>query len=438
LELFGAFAEFAGGHLCYTALNAGAHVLVQRRDDRKLVIHRYSGTGPPDIVALSLDDFYGTAALLPNTTLQMFFSGERHWAAFVAGAFPILARHKNMTRRTHGANIACFVEDVPSVALACATLSALTAAYHLPIEPVETALLAHKVHHLIAAGAPGITPAIAAMTATANHLLFLQGPSHTAAMHTPLPLGLHLLAIQIRPNDDLAVADDAADARLRAIAAVPQTIVSRMIKDLGIRKGPPGGWLCQWNHEAFHRYILPVLPTEIPGAAFLTDYGPPADRLAHVEPAHAYKPRLTASYLLAESVRAHAFETHLRSLVHDLSAEISFTAAVDLGRCLMESHNAACESGLITASPVASFVEQLVRRGADRGLLGARASLLPGNLVAVLVHAPDLQTARLRLEAVIEEFHQDHPASIAILDTAAPGASDFPVRRIPLERVVPV
>jgi len=44
------------------------------------------------VVETYLDDFYGTAALLPNNALRELFTGGRHWAAYIAGAFPMLAK----------------------------------------------------------------------------------------------------------------------------------------------------------------------------------------------------------------------------------------------------------------------------------------------------------------------------------------------------------
>jgi hypothetical protein len=138
-------------------LARGAAAAVQRRDDRVILVKLYGAAALGDIaedqdtLELSVDDFYGTASLLPPATLQKLFSGQRRWAGYVAGGFPILGKHKKITRRTHGANNACYL-DLPaeagvaaSAALVCATLWALTAAYHLILEPLEVALLADGV-----------------------------------------------------------------------------------------------------------------------------------------------------------------------------------------------------------------------------------------------------------------------------------------------------
>ena len=147
LDVMGGIADYTGSLVCELPLDVAAAVAVQRRDDRKLIIKRYGGTGAAGggdaIVSLSLDDFYGTAALMPIQTLQDMFAGGKQWAAHVAGAYPTLAKHKKITRRTHGANIACY-SNVPhgggvaaSAAMGCARCLPVVAAYHLILEPLE-------------------------------------------------------------------------------------------------------------------------------------------------------------------------------------------------------------------------------------------------------------------------------------------------------------
>src|SRR5690242_1168045 len=104
----GGASEYAGALACQMPLEAATAVAVQRRDDRNLVLKTYNEDASREsVVTLSLDDFYGTASLLPHNTMQQLFAGGKHWAAYVAGAFPTLGKHKKLTRRAHGANIAC-------------------------------------------------------------------------------------------------------------------------------------------------------------------------------------------------------------------------------------------------------------------------------------------------------------------------------------------
>ena len=158
LDVMGGLTDTAGGLVCSMPLRAAAAVAVQRREDRRLVIKTYNAGASPSSqtrVELSLDDFYGSASLLPDATVQSLFSGSgeagggsRQWAAYLAGAFPTLARHKKITRRSPGATIACY-STVPfgvglgsSAAVACAALAAIAAAFPLILDPLEIALLA--------------------------------------------------------------------------------------------------------------------------------------------------------------------------------------------------------------------------------------------------------------------------------------------------------
>src|SRR5437867_4429166 len=85
LDVMGGASEYAGALACQLPLEAATAVAVQRRDDRNLVLKTYNQDASRDsVVTLSLDDFYGTASLLPHNTMQGLFSGGKRWAAYVA------------------------------------------------------------------------------------------------------------------------------------------------------------------------------------------------------------------------------------------------------------------------------------------------------------------------------------------------------------------
>ncbi|HVS71521.1 MAG TPA: hypothetical protein VHQ47_09725 [Phycisphaerae bacterium] len=399
VEILGAATEAIGGTVVAACLGGplAAAVGVQRRDDRRLVIRRY-GEGDPETVSISLDDFYGTAALLPLETLQSLFA-DRRWAADVAGAFPVLARHKNMTRRTAGANIACIASpEAGGVTLACATLAALTAAYHLPIEPAETALLAQKIRHTIAGDACGVWGAMASTLCPQRSMIAIRAQPHEVAAEVTIPEGWRVAAIRRRGagNGDPAAA--AGSEEHHAIGAIVQTILARAIKDLGIRKGPGGGYLANASEEHFHRYFERLLPESISGAAFLEQYGPLADRLAHLEPQQEYAPRAAAARLYGQSARARAF---------------------------VESVSAAARASGASA-----------RNGAMReaqALLAGNIAAEPPTAAIVGVPAPDDAQGKAELSSWAAELGKKSGGEATVLwEESAPGAAEVPAFRVPL------
>ena len=191
IDVMGGISDFAGGLLCEFPLETAAAVAVQRRDDRKLVIKTYNapiGTGPlVDTVTLSLDDFYGNAALLPHEALQHLFAGEagaatgKEWSAHIAGAFPCSPATKK-SRGTHtGPTLPVTPRcrrmrmPAPNTAMACATLWALMAAYHLILDPMEIAVLAQRIESQVAGIPGGVSGQAAAMLGRA-------GADHAARM----------------------------------------------------------------------------------------------------------------------------------------------------------------------------------------------------------------------------------------------------------------
>lgn len=400
VEILGASTEGIGGTVVASTLGGAlaATVAVQRRDDRRLVIRRY-GAGEPETVSLSLDDFYGTAALLPLETLQGLFADGRHWAADIAGAFPVLARHKNMTRRTNGANIACLASpEVDGTAVACATLSALTAAYHLLIEPAETALLAQKIRHTIAGDPCGVWAPMASTLCPERSVIAIRCQPHEVAAQIRMPDGWRIAGIRLQGRDDGGGAHGSSCQRERTAAVIVQALLARAIKDLGIRKGPAGGYLANASDEHFHRYFERLMPESISGREFLEQYGPPTDWLARVRPDADYSPRADAARLFAQSGRAKAFAERLAAGARAADASARSTAMV----------------------------------GA-RTLLAAGAA---GEAALTAMLIPDDTQGQSELTALAAELRKRSGEREVVFEEAGAGSAEAPALRVPLAELL--
>jgi galactokinase len=435
LDVMGGLSDYAGALACDLPLDVATAVAFQRRDDRKLVIKNYLPSTPTDsptqeTVEISLDDFYGTAALLPENTLRDFFKGQSHWAASVAGAYPILARHKKITRRTPGANIAIY-SNIPggaglasASATACAALAALTAAYHLILDPLETALLAMKVEHHVVGSSVGISAAAAAVLGKKDQLHLLHCQPHESKGHLAVPPGLSILGISIGPSENSAVS---ASRRARTSAFIAQAILARMYKDLGFKKDPTGGYLANVAPELYPTYFRPILPDAIEGKAFLEKYGAINDRTSVVDPAQRYTPRASADYHVLESARSRNFVEHLRAIAAPNDNAFREVQAAAAGNLMLESHHSAIANGGPQSDRIDALVQLIADGRNEFGIYGARAT---GGTVTLLARtSADLNNSLAQICGLYRKKTGD---LAQILDGSSNGSAHAEPLKIPL------
>jgi L-arabinokinase len=448
LDVMGGITDISGGLACTLPLDAAAAVAVQRRDDRKLLIKTYNTagadkSGPVDseaqsLVELSLDDFYGTAALLPNQTLQNLFTGGRHWAAYIAGAFPMLARHKKITRRTHGANIACF-SNVPfgaglasSAAVASAALTAITAAFHLILDPLEIAVLAHKLEQQIVGASRGIMDQATAILGRQNELLLLRCQPHQIKGYLPVPPGFLFAGI----NSGTQSAGPAAYTVARSSALMAQAIIGRMYQDFGNKKDPTAGYLANVSAEMYDRYFRPLLPEKIDGKSFLEKQGHAITRIAPIAPQVVYEPRAAADHHIHEGLRTAAFVEHMRRMNDAADPAVRNSLALAAGELMRESHHSYSANLHLGSAATDELVELVRARGPDRGFFGARVmGAGGGGSVVVLVH--DNPATRAELRALAEEFAQCRPGPGAgqLFAASSSGSSEIGPVELPVSEL---
>lgn len=434
LDIMGAASQYAGGLACQLPLDAATAVAVQRRDDRNLVLKTYNAfSGRDSVVAFSLDEFYGTASLLPQQAQQQLFTGGRNWAAHIAGAFPTLGKHKKLTRRTLGANIACFSNIPPhaaaasSAALECATLWALTAAYHLILDPMEISLLAQKVENQLVGTLSGVVEPATSVLGRRDQLLLLQCQPHDIAGFAAVPTGYAFAGISCGEPGDADVG-----RKLRVASFMAQKVVTRFFLDMGIKKDPTRGYLANVTPESFQRYFHTLLPESLTGEKFLHDYEAIDDRLTTVAAAATYDLRAAAEFHIAENARSHAFVMHLRDMLKLVAdPQLTHEHAVAAGKLMLESHAGARRVGL-GGHEADILVELAKQRGPARGIFGARAAA-GGHGVSVLA----AQGALAELGAIADEFRQKTGHGGLLLTGSSNGAAEAAPVRMPLTDLVP-
>lgn len=423
LDVMGGIADYTGSLVCEMPLDVSTAVAVQRRDDTQLVIESYNAAEAHGKarVELSIEDFYGSASFLPLESIRMLFAGDRHWAAYVAGAYWVLGKQRKLRRRTGGANIVCH-SNVPlgggvssSAALEVAALSAITAAYHLLLEPLETAVLAQRVENYIVGAPCGVMDQVTSMMGRKDKLLLLECQPHTVKGYVDVPAGLMFCGINSHVKHSVG---GSAYRNTRIAAFMAHAIIARAYKDLGGRVDPTGGYLARVAPAIYRRYFRPILPRQMLGRDFLRTYGGTVDKVTAIDPQTTYHVRAAADHHVLENARVQEFAEMLAQ-----AASGSQEALVRAGRLMYAAHCSYGQRAKMGAKECDWLVSAVRQRGPKNGFYGAKITGGgSGGTVAVLCESSD--RCRSALQDICAAYQKAVGLPPALLLGSSEGAAE--------------
>ncbi len=347
------------------------------------------------------------------------------WAAYVAGAFVVLAQEKRVFF-AHGMRL-LISSEVPegrglssSAALEVAALSAVAALVDLKLEGPELAHLAQIVENEIVGAPCGLMDQ---MTSTCGHeRQFLSMVCQPARLEAPvlLPEGLGVWGIDSGVRHSVG-GHAYGDVRVAAFMGY------RMLADLAgldVQPGPPGrvrvvdpqwkGFLANVAPEHWH-HVAQHLPELMRGDAFLSRFQGITDVVTHVNPDRVYPVRAATGHPILEHARVGAFAAALRKVHLDrptLSA---------MGELMYQSHASYAACGL-DCEQTAQLVQMVRAEGASRGLYGAKITGGgSGGTVAVL---GDASAAGLVAD-IAARYASASGLPVHLISGSSPGAKAF-------------
>jgi galactokinase len=321
----------------------------------------------------------------PYDDIRAWFaeSPTRHWAAYAAGVFAVLAGEHG-TQFSHGA-IVEIESDVPegkgvssSAALEAATLTALLGAMGARgaeaglalLSPRDQALLCQRAENLVVGAACGVMDQMAVICGRAGHLMALL--CQPAELQPPLRLPDELAVFGIDSGIRHAVTgSDYTSVRVGAFMGY------RILADmagLAVRPGTRDGhvlvddprWhgaLANVGREAFHEYEVHI-PNTLQGSVFLQRYGGTTDLVTRVHPNRCY-PVWTPT---AHPIYEHERVSEWARLLQEPDGQ---GRAARLGELMYQSHASYGACGL--GSDGTDLLVDLAREaGEAQGVYGAK------------------------------------------------------------------
>lgn len=432
LDVMGGIADYTGSLVCQMPLKVGTAVLAQKRTDRALVLQSYNnpnvGSAGPVSYRLSLDDFYGSGALLDGGAVRRLFHGEDHWAAYVAGIFWVLAKHRHLTGRALGANVICY-SNVPlgaglssSAALEVAAINAIAGAYHLTLDPLEAAVLAQKVENQIAGAPCGIMDQMASSLGRAGQLLLLKCQPHTVVGYENLPPGTTVAALCSGVRHSVA---GSAYTRVRVAAFMAHKIILTMAHGLGLHGDPTGGYLANVTPDFYRGFLRPILPRNMSGQDFIRRYQGTMDAVTAINPTETYAIRAAADHHILENQRVQRFAAALKNADGKDQRQHLRRA----GRLMLASHASYTHRAGLGCPETDWLVRAVMAAGRGEGFYGAKITGGGGGgSVAVLMD--DAPPQHQRLAEIVATYNRTFAVTAAVLCGSGPSAAEFGVRML--------
>jgi galactokinase len=430
LDVMGGIADYSGSLVLQWPIREATRVALRPWRERRISIVSIDPKGherhcdvPLDLVA---------DASLGYDDVRAWFAADpaRHWAAYVAGVFHVLAR-EHAARFEQGAAI-LIESDVPegkgvssSAAIEAATMEAVMAAWPIDIEPRLRALRCQQVENLIVGAPCGVMDQMATICGEAGSLLALLCQPAELQGSIALPHGLAVWGIDSGIRHAVTGADYGA---VRVGAFMGYRILAELARLRVTPGNRPGhvvvedprwhGYLANVGSEAF-RQFAPDIPDYLDGEAFLTRYQGTTDLVAPVDPARRYAVRTPTAHPIHEHERVTAWARQLRSAPDPAR----------LGALMYESHASYSACGL--GSDGTDRLVALAREaGLEQGIYGAKITGGgSGGTVAVLADAG----ARDVVQDIARRYAAETGRAAHLFEGSSPGAAQVGAIRLQLE-----
>ncbi|MEZ4615512.1 MAG: galactokinase family protein [Caldilineaceae bacterium] len=413
LDLMGGIADYSGSLVLQMPIAEATLVALQRVAEPEIqIISLNADHGDrASIFAMPLADFVDDERPIGYSLAQRYFKRQPQtaWAAYVAGAFLVLM-HEKAISFSGGARI-LIQSAVPagkgissSAAIEVAVMSAIAAAYEIPLAARELAILCQKVENLVVGAPCGIMDQMSSACGESHQLLaLLCQPAEIQGLVT-IPEELAVWGIDSGIRHAVSGADYGS-------VRVGAFIGYRILQELAGTDWD--GYLANLTPSYFEQEYAAELPVTMKGVDFLATYGNTTDTVTTVEPLRTYAVLKPTGHPIYEHFRVRTFA---RLLEGDALAN-----AEQLGELMYQSHASYSACGL--GSDGTDALVRLARKaGTARGIYGAKITGGgSGGTVAILGRAD----AEGMVQAIADEYATNTRHKPVIFRGSSIGAGAF-------------
>ena len=434
LDLMGGIADYSGSLVLQLPLAAATFAAAQPTSDGCLTVRSLAPIGPDadDEVTVRLETLATHGGPLDYASARALFAAapRRRWAAYVMGAFVVLARERGVP---FSSGLRLLVDSaVPlgkgvssSAALEVAAMTALGAAYDVSLGGRELALLCQMVENRVVGAPCGVMDQMTAACGERDRLLALLCQPAELQGQVAVPPELELWGIDSGIRHQVGGADY-GDVRVGAfmgyrMIAESARLAIAVTQHGHVRVDDPRwlGYLANVTPSAWEAY-QDAIPEVILGSAFLDRYAGITDTVTQVDPARSYSVRQPTAHPIHEHHRVRLF----RSLLETGAAAEEQRRL--LGELMYQSHASYGACGL-GSSGTDQLVDLVRAAGPAAGLYGAKITGGgSGGVVAVLARAG----SRDVVDGIAREYERLTGRRAMVLGGSSDGAMRFGVLRL--------
>jgi galactokinase len=438
LDVMGGIADYSGALVLQWPIREATFAAVQPSLERLLRIVSLSDTGAPRTCVVPLEALTRDGQPVSYDAARAWFAAEpeRHWAAYAAGAWLVLARERGLPL-TGGARVLVH-SAVPegkgvssSAALEAAVMRALAASGGLELPPRHMALLCQQVENLVVGAPCGVMDQMAAIHGEAGRLMALLCQPAEFEGSVPVPSQLAVWGIDSGIRHAVSGADYGsvrvgAFMGYRVLADMAGLPVRQGVREGHVRIDDArwGGYLANVSPAEFDECASGI-PERMQGADFLARYGGTTDLVTRVDSTMTYAVRVTARHPVAEHQRVIRWRARLDAFGRGDGVDVDALGA-ELGALMYESHASYTACGL-GSSGTDDLVALARDAGAAGGIFGAKITGGgSGGTVAFLTRAE----ARSTVEEIAARYAERSGRATYVFSGSSPGAAAFGTRRI--------
>lgn len=427
LDVMGGIADYSGSLVLPLPIAEATLIALQRNDARTLRIVSLTDDSRGSIAfEMPLADFEQDSKPVDYEFARKYFqeNSAGHWAAYVAGAFLVLMRERQISFSS-GARI-LISSQVPegkgvssSAALEVAAMQAIATAFEISIEPREMALLCQRVENLVAGAPCGVMDQMTAVFGERDRLLALLCQPAELREGIPIPADITFWGLDSGIRHSVSGSDYGS---VRAGAFIGYRIIADLAGletyeregTIVIEDPRWEGYLSNLTPSEFETFYAAEIPDTITGAEFLKRYHGTTDSVTQVCPDKTYAVRVPTAHAIYEHHRVRVFGELLKLPATMNRLEL-------LGELMYQSHSSYSACGL--GSNGTDRLVTLVREaGPSAGLFGARITGGgSGGTVAVLGR----RDVRPALEKIVEQYARETGYRPYIIEGSSPGSAAF-------------
>src|SRR6187401_122678 len=323
MDVMGGIADYSGSLLLQMPIKQTTTVNIQMRDDGVFNFRTQITKNKTEDFTIHISDVKERSLEEAGMIIRSLKGGD--WAVYVLGCFLVLKKEKKIS--LEGANV--FIEsNVPwgkgvssSAALEVATMNALNQLYQLSLEKEELAVLAQMAENLVAGAPCGLMDQLSSHLGQKNKLLPLICQPHHVDKAISIPRGINFSGIDSGIRHAVS---GASYSDVRAAAFMSYTIIAlnegAIVEELNQartsgdwNKLPFKGFLANIPVSLFEEKYISLLPGEISGKDFLSQYKVSIDPVTIIDEQKNYKPLVCGSHPVYENARVNEFKALLKS-----------------------------------------------------------------------------------------------------------------------------